>query len=61
MLKRVMIQLDEADHDAASTVARSEGLSFAALVRRLIKLYLRKTKNSLETSPRPARKARAKK
>ena len=37
----MLIQLDESDYDAANDIARSEGMSFAGLVRRLIKLCLR--------------------
>jgi len=58
-LKRVLIQLDAADYEAASTIAGSEGLSFAALVRRVIKLYLRKVVAAADSSGQRA-KVRAK-
>jgi hypothetical protein len=54
-LKRVLIQLDAADYEAASSIAESEGLSFAALVRRVIKLYLRKVVASADSSGRRAK------
>jgi predicted DNA binding CopG/RHH family protein len=40
--KRVMIQIDEVDYEAAVTTAKNEGLSFAAFVRRLLKTALKK-------------------
>lgn len=55
----MLIQLDAADYEAASTIAGSEGLSFAALVRRVLKLYLRKVVPSAVSSGARA-KVRAK-
>jgi hypothetical protein len=41
-MRRVLINIDETDYAQATAQAKSDGLSFSALMRTLIKKYLRK-------------------
>jgi hypothetical protein len=47
-MKRVLIQVEESDFDRATEAAKEEGASFAGIVRRLIKAWLRRKQRSDE-------------
>lgn len=48
MTKRVIINIEEADFAHASETAKQQGISFAALMRLLLKKYLRSHSKTLD-------------